>query len=80
MGRRLLRTSISSYAEYRRRLGRLADLWGVDPTLDTPEAEGLLDDIAAYMVDGGELGGNELAEGAPQPAPSAGRARPPRSH
>lgn len=63
MARRLFATSISSYGEYRRRLGRLADLWGRDPTLDSPEAENLLDDIAAYMVDGGELGGEDLAAG-----------------
>lgn len=77
MGRRLFATSISSYGEYRRRLGRLADLWGVDPMLDSPEAEGLLDDIAAYMVDGGELGGDAL-DGDAGPASPARRGRPSR--
>ncbi|WP_316979213.1 hypothetical protein [Shumkonia mesophila] len=59
MGRRLFSTAIGSYSEYRLRLGRLADLWGHDPMLDTTEAEDLLDAIAAYMVDGGDLVGDE---------------------
>ncbi|MBE0533628.1 MAG: hypothetical protein IH626_22620 [Rhodospirillales bacterium] len=80
MGRRLFQASISSYGEYRRRLGRLADLWGADPTLDSPEAESLLDDIAAYMVDGGELGGDEMGEGAPRPAAEDARLRARRPH
>ncbi len=79
MGRRLFPTSISSYGEYRRRLGRLADLWGADPMLDSREAENLLDDIAAYMVDGGELGGDDM-DGNAGPAPSAGGERPSREH
>jgi hypothetical protein len=71
MGRQLFSKTIDSYSEYRRRLGRLADLWGHDPMLDTAEAEDLLDAIAAYMVDGGDLHGDDaepVSVEAPAPA------------
>lgn len=71
MGRRLSSTRIGSYSEYRLRLGRLADLWGHDPMLDTTEAEDLLDAVAAYMVDGGDLVG---ADAEPEPAEGPARA------
>ncbi len=48
-------SSITSYADYRRSLGRLVELLEDDPALDTPEAEDLLDGIAAYVVSGGRL-------------------------
>jgi len=74
MGRRLFSTTIGSYSEYRLRVGRLADLWGHDPMLDTTEAEDLLDAIAAYMVDGGDLVGDD-AEPASAEAPAPAYAR-----
>ncbi len=74
MGRHLHSKTIFSYREYRRRLGRLAELWGHDPTLDTPEAEDLLDAIAAYMVDGGDLSGDDAKPAAAE-AEAPARAR-----
>lgn len=52
---RLFSRSIRTFSEYRQGLHRLAELLAEDPTLDTPEAEDLLDEIARYMVDGGHL-------------------------
>lgn len=52
---RALRKPIATYPEYRLKLGRLAEVLADDPALETPEAETLLDAIAAYMVSGGEL-------------------------
>lgn len=81
MGRRLFSTTIYSYSEYRRRLGRLAELWGHDPMLDTAEAEDLLDAIAAYMVEGGDLIGDELEPAeAPAPAPVQAQGQERRQH
>lgn len=71
MGRRLFSTTIYSYSEYRLWLGRLADLWGDDPMLDTAEAEDLLDTIAAYMADGGDLIGDEAEAAAAEVRPAA---------
>ena len=72
---------IFSYEEYHLRLGRLVELLGEDPGLDTPEANDLLDDIAAYMVAGGDLEPKEwvsflrrLDEGVP-PSSRGGRRR-----
>jgi hypothetical protein len=48
-------SAIERYADYRRSLGRLVELLEEDPALDTPEAEDLLDGIAAYVVSGGRL-------------------------
>lgn len=52
-------SSITCYADYRRSLGRLVELLDEDPMLDTPEAEDLLDGIAAYVVTGGRLDAKE---------------------
>jgi hypothetical protein len=48
-------SAIECYADYRRSLGRLVELLEEDPGLNTPEAEDLLDTIAAYVVSGGRL-------------------------
>jgi hypothetical protein len=48
-------SAIACYVDYRRSLGRLVELLEEDPALDTPEAEDLLDAIAAYVVAGGRL-------------------------
>ncbi len=52
-------SAIECYADYRRNLGRLVELLEEDPGLDTPEAEDLLDGIAAYVVSGGRLDAGE---------------------
>lgn len=46
---------IASGRDFRRRLGRLAELLAENDSQYTPETERLLDDIAAYMMAGGEM-------------------------
>jgi hypothetical protein len=46
---------IGSGRDFRRRLGRLAELLADNDSQYTPETERLLDDIAAYMMAGGEM-------------------------
>lgn len=46
---------IATGREFRRRLGRLAELLADNDSQYTPETERLLDDIAAHMLAGGEM-------------------------
>ncbi len=46
---------IASGRDFRRRLGRLAELLADNDSQYIPETERLLDDIAAYMMAGGEM-------------------------
>lgn len=46
---------IAGGRDFRRRLGRLAELLADNHSQYTPETERLLDDIAAYMMAGGEM-------------------------
>ncbi len=49
--------TIASYRDYRRSLGRLAEIIENDPEYESKiEASELVHQIARYMVDGGDLG------------------------